>query len=171
MSPTVLLLLAVGLGLAGWLAGRARAWSFRASRSTALASLPNYHGWYVALWALIPALLFLAVWSAVSGGLVTQADPWWQDQTGAPDDPFVLVITAAEGCPVDVIKFETKEAPGAAPWANQPTEGAAARRPQRGIARPDGPGEIESCGHRTRRLRATRERRQPTRGHRHVAFG
>src|SRR5437868_10165091 len=30
------------------------------------------------------------------------------------------VITAAEGCPVDVIKFETVEVPGEAPWANQP---------------------------------------------------
>src|SRR3546814_12105727 len=38
-----------------------------------LHSLPSYHGWYVALWALIPALLFLVVWSSLSGGLVTQA--------------------------------------------------------------------------------------------------
>jgi cytochrome b6-f complex iron-sulfur subunit len=30
------------------------------------------------------------------------------------------IIVAAEGCPVDVIKFETKEIPGEAPWANQP---------------------------------------------------
>ena len=29
MSPAFLLLLALGLGLAGWLAARARAWSFR----------------------------------------------------------------------------------------------------------------------------------------------
>ena len=28
------------------------------------------------------------------------------------------IIVAAEGCPVDVIKFETKEVPGQAPWAN-----------------------------------------------------
>ena len=32
-------------------------------------SLPGYHGWYVALWAVVPALLFLAVWSNVSGRL------------------------------------------------------------------------------------------------------
>src|SRR5688572_10713094 len=30
------------------------------------------------------------------------------------------IITAAEGCPVEVIKYETKEVPGAAPWANAP---------------------------------------------------
>ncbi|HVT87929.1 MAG TPA: Rieske 2Fe-2S domain-containing protein [Tepidisphaeraceae bacterium] len=36
------------------------------------------------------------------------------------------IITAAEGCPVDVIKFETKEVPGEAPWANQPAAAPAA---------------------------------------------
>ena len=39
------------------------------------------------------------------------------------------IIVAAEGCPVDVIKFETKDVQGPAPWANQPapeTAGAAA---------------------------------------------
>jgi len=35
------------------------------------------------------------------------------------------IIVAAEGCPVEVIKFETKEVEGPAPWANQP-EGAPA---------------------------------------------
>ena len=35
-----------------------------------LHSLPNYHGWYVALWAAVPALLFAAIWSAVSPRLV-----------------------------------------------------------------------------------------------------
>src|SRR4029079_5324098 len=30
------------------------------------------------------------------------------------------IIVAAEGCPVDVINFETKDVPGEAPWANQP---------------------------------------------------
>ena len=30
------------------------------------------------------------------------------------------IIIAAEGCPVEVIKFETVEVPGEAPWANQP---------------------------------------------------
>ena len=36
------------------------------------------------------------------------------------------IIVAAEGCPVDVIKYETKEVAGPAPWANQPVEAAAA---------------------------------------------
>src|SRR5919106_968470 len=40
----------------------------------------------------------------------------------APLTPSIIV--AAEGCPVDVIKFETKEVPGKAPWADQPAPAA-----------------------------------------------
>src|SRR3954453_17433798 len=36
------------------------------------------------------------------------------------------IIVAAEGCPVEVIKYEMKEVPGPAPWANAPAEGVAA---------------------------------------------
>ena len=36
------------------------------------------------------------------------------------------IIIAAEGCPVEVIKFETADVEGPAPWANQPAEAAAA---------------------------------------------
>ena len=74
MSLTILLLLALGLGLAGWLAARARAWAFRqASPDGRLASLPSYHAWYVALWVVLPVLLFVFVWSAIAPGLVTQS--------------------------------------------------------------------------------------------------
>lgn len=73
MSITLLLLLALGFGLAGWLAARAKAWSFRRSGTTRLAALPSYHGWYVALWIVIPMLLFIAIWGAIAPGLVTQA--------------------------------------------------------------------------------------------------
>src|SRR5262249_8266413 len=36
------------------------------------------------------------------------------------------IITAMEGCPVEVIKIETADVPGEAPWANQPEPAAAA---------------------------------------------
>jgi phosphate transport system permease protein len=79
MSPTLLLLLALGLGLAGWLAARARAWSFRrAEPGVRLAALPAYHGWYVALWVLVPAAIFALTWNALVPQLVIQsvlADP------------------------------------------------------------------------------------------------
>ncbi|WP_271438816.1 phosphate ABC transporter permease subunit PstC [Pontixanthobacter luteolus] len=74
MSPAILLLLVIGLGLAGWLAARARAWAFRSkAESGRLAALPSYHGWYVALWIAIPAVLFIAIWSFVSPQLIDQA--------------------------------------------------------------------------------------------------
>ncbi|MFM2373015.1 MAG: hypothetical protein RIS85_2737, partial [Pseudomonadota bacterium] len=42
MSPAILLLLAFGLGLLGWLAARSRAWAFRrANPQVRLHSLPN----------------------------------------------------------------------------------------------------------------------------------
>ncbi|MDG6079651.1 phosphate ABC transporter permease subunit PstC [Erythrobacter litoralis] len=74
MSATILLLLALGLGLAGWLAARARAWAFRRqSDDGRLGSLPNYHAWYVALWIVIPTLAFALVWTAIAPGLITQS--------------------------------------------------------------------------------------------------
>ena len=74
MSPAILLLLVIGLGLAGWLAARARAWAFRSqAESGRLAALPSYHAWYVALWIAIPAVLFIVIWSFVSPQLIDQA--------------------------------------------------------------------------------------------------
>ncbi len=71
MSPAILFLLALGLGLAGWLAARARAYGMRAASDTGrLASLPQYHGWYVALWIAVPIILFAAIWSFVAPQIV-----------------------------------------------------------------------------------------------------
>ena len=79
MSPTILILLAFGLGLVGWLAGRARARAFRlAAPQGRINSLPQFHAWYVALWVTVPALLFAMLWDAISPGLILQhvlADP------------------------------------------------------------------------------------------------
>jgi phosphate transport system permease protein len=79
MSPAILLLLALGLGLAGWLAARARAWSFRrAEPGLRLRALPSYHGWYVALWILVPVGMFALVWNVAAPQLVLAsvlADP------------------------------------------------------------------------------------------------
>ena len=65
-SPAVLILLAFGLGLAGWLAARSRAWAFQRG-GPRLHSLPSYHGWYVALWAAVPALVFAAAAGSLPG--------------------------------------------------------------------------------------------------------
>ena len=52
---------------------RDSAWSFRRDQNARLVSLPNYHGWYVALWIVLPVILFIAVWSTISPPLVTQS--------------------------------------------------------------------------------------------------
>jgi phosphate transport system permease protein len=59
-------------------------------------SLPGYHGWYVALWTLVPALLFLAVWGQVSPGLVTQAVMESPAAQTLPDDGFTRSAVLGE---------------------------------------------------------------------------
>jgi phosphate transport system permease protein len=72
VSSAIPLLLAFGLGLIGWLAARSRAWTFkRASTGEAMHSLPVYHGWFVALFAGVPAIVFSIIWASISPGLVT----------------------------------------------------------------------------------------------------
>jgi len=67
----ILLLLIVGLSVVGWLSARVRAAMVAGRTASRLHSLPSYHGWYVALWVAIPALLFLAVWNNVTPALIT----------------------------------------------------------------------------------------------------
>lgn len=45
----------------------------RASSGERLASLPNYHGWYVALWVFVPTIAFVFFWNEISPGLVLQS--------------------------------------------------------------------------------------------------
>jgi phosphate transport system permease protein len=74
MSPIILILLAMGLGLAGWLAGRAKAWSFQKENPNVRpVARPTYHAWYVALWIVIPVLAFVALWSIIAPQLVNQS--------------------------------------------------------------------------------------------------
>jgi phosphate transport system permease protein len=73
MSPLSLMLLIFGLGLVGWIVGRGRARALSLASTERAHSLPSQHGWYVALWTIAPALLFLAVWAQLSGGLIDAA--------------------------------------------------------------------------------------------------
>ena len=73
MSSLILILLVLGFGLVGWLVARAKAAKLATPGSRQLHSLPRYHGAYVALWAMLPALLALALWSSISPQLVTSA--------------------------------------------------------------------------------------------------
>ena len=69
---TFTLLLLAGLGLVAWAAARAKALAVAGGGARAH-SLPAYDGWYVALWALLPALLFLLLWSVASPALIADA--------------------------------------------------------------------------------------------------
>ncbi|MDB5672099.1 MAG: pstC [Alphaproteobacteria bacterium] len=73
MSALAIALLIFGIGLLGWVAARARAAAFAGTGRSRPHSLPGYHGWYVGLWAVVPALLFLAIWTPISSSLVRQA--------------------------------------------------------------------------------------------------
>ncbi|MBD2841977.1 phosphate ABC transporter permease subunit PstC [Erythrobacter rubeus] len=74
MSPITLILIAIGLGLAGWLAGRAKAWSFqKGSPDVRPVARPTYHAWYVAIWIVIPVLAFVTLWSFIAPQLVVQS--------------------------------------------------------------------------------------------------
>ncbi|MFS0737008.1 phosphate ABC transporter permease subunit PstC [Sphingomonas sp. 1P06PA] len=73
---SALLLLAIGLAAIAWIAGRARAAQFPTvgvSADQRPHSRPAQHGWYVALWALLAALPFLAVWLYLMPGLAMGA--------------------------------------------------------------------------------------------------
>ena len=73
MPAGSLFLIVLGLGLAGWLFGRSRARVFaHAAPGGRIAALPTYHGWYVALWAALPTLIFLLLWQLISDHLVMQ---------------------------------------------------------------------------------------------------
>ena len=77
MILTGVLLAVLGLGLVGWFAARGRARLLYTGRGS-LHSMPSYHGWHMALWIVVPALIAWGVWSAIMPGLVdgvVMADP------------------------------------------------------------------------------------------------
>ena len=71
MSLTLALVAIVIVALGAGYAGYARARRLRSAGR--LHSLPSYHGIHALLWAAIPALLVLAVWTPVQSRLVDQA--------------------------------------------------------------------------------------------------
>ena len=86
MSPVLPLLLAIGLGLAGWLVARARAWTFKRSAPDGrIAALPTYHAWYAALWIVVPVILWFLIWNGISGNLVLSHVLASPEAQGLPD--------------------------------------------------------------------------------------
>ena len=72
MSLTIALVAVLVIAVAAGLFARNRAKGLRRGGAR-LNSLPYYHAAFVALWALLPALLFLAIWTPVQGRLVSDA--------------------------------------------------------------------------------------------------
>ena len=70
MQFLVLILVLALLTAVGFQIGRSRAVASVGGRIVELHSVPSYHGLYVALWAGVPALLLLALWTAAEGWLV-----------------------------------------------------------------------------------------------------
>lgn len=69
MSPGLVLLLLIVLGGAAWFVARSRARVLYTGRGS-LRAMPEYHGWHMALWVLVPALLGWTVWNAIAPGLI-----------------------------------------------------------------------------------------------------
>jgi phosphate transport system permease protein len=89
VTGVAIVLLILGLGLVAWLSAKVRASRLQTAHGRiGMHSRPGYHATYVALWTLLPALLFLAIWANVSPGLVTGdvlRDP---AAASLPADPF-----------------------------------------------------------------------------------
>lgn len=97
MTSTALLVLVIGLGGVAWFFGRIKASGFGTGGGRGkIHSLPTYHGWYVALWAVIPAAAFLIVWNVVSPALITDAALTSPAAEQLPTDSFARGSVLAE---------------------------------------------------------------------------
>jgi phosphate transport system permease protein len=76
MTLSAITLLILGLGLIAYVSARSRAAAFASPRRATsrdigqVHSRPNQHGWYVALWALVPSLLLVAAWGVIDQGII-----------------------------------------------------------------------------------------------------
>jgi phosphate transport system permease protein len=67
------LIAVLGLSLIGYFMGRSRSVAVAGGDLRQLHSLPNYHGFYVALWCGLPSLLVALIWLAAQPAIVTEA--------------------------------------------------------------------------------------------------
>ena len=65
MNSLILIAMLLGLMAFGYRLGRTRALAGVSGDAKILHSLPSYHGFYVALWCGLPALLLVALWLTV----------------------------------------------------------------------------------------------------------
>jgi len=70
VSTSLLILIVLAIGVAGWFLGNWRARASVGGKTSTLHSRPGYYGAYVLLWATLPALFLIIVWSAVSPAVI-----------------------------------------------------------------------------------------------------
>jgi phosphate transport system permease protein len=73
MNTSILLLILALIGITSYLVGTRRAVALAGGRSAGMHSRPGYYGSYVLIWAVIPAVLVLALWMIVSPMIVTSS--------------------------------------------------------------------------------------------------
>lgn len=96
MQFTVLALILALLTVIGFQAGRSRAAATVGGRLPELHSVPAYHGFYVAIWAGLPALLLLLMWTAAEGWLIMQLVLGSLPQRFTAVDPQALGLLKAD---------------------------------------------------------------------------
>ena len=72
-TVSAVLIAVLGLSLIGYFMGRSRSVAVAGGNLRRLHSLPNYHGFYVALWCGLPSLLVALIWLAAQPAIVTEA--------------------------------------------------------------------------------------------------
>ncbi len=70
MPVSLLIGILAALSAAGFYLGRSRAFGVSGNRPSRLHSLPSYHGYYVAVWAALPAFLVILAWVALEGSIL-----------------------------------------------------------------------------------------------------
>ena len=97
MNGVVIALIIIALGAIGWIIARARATRLQTEVGRlATNSRPSQHGWYVALWTALPALVFLAVWANVTPTLVFDSVMATPAAQSLPADDFSRNAILAE---------------------------------------------------------------------------
>ncbi|MGF1626901.1 MAG: phosphate ABC transporter permease subunit PstC [Alphaproteobacteria bacterium] len=96
MSSTVIFATLAVLALAGYWLGRGRATALAGGRPAALNSLPSYHGYFVALWAGVPAVVLFLLWllfgSTIIDSLVMSSLP--ESATAGKTGPELNLLLA-----------------------------------------------------------------------------
>jgi phosphate transport system permease protein len=103
----------------GFLIGRRRALAARGASAERLHSLPNYYGYYIALWTGGPALVVLAAYGVFGAGLVNTLAMTQLEREAAPliaefdrqldsDNAFLALLSEAADAETDAI--EAREA-------------------------------------------------------------